>query len=62
MLRKFLHRMRRFLTGEVLAELAALRVEMHANSQQIEAALLTLALAGEEAAGSEPPQHPPAAD
>ncbi|WP_297492878.1 hypothetical protein [Acidocella sp.] len=48
MLKALLRRVRRLMLGEVLAELAALRREMAAHDAQIEAALLTIALAKKE--------------
>ena len=47
-LKPLLRRVRRLLMAEVLAELAALRQEMAALDKQIEAALLTIALAKSE--------------
>ena len=45
MLKNLLRRIRRLLMAEVLAEISALRKEMAAHDAQIEAALLTIALA-----------------
>jgi len=54
MVKGVLRRVRRFLNAEVMAELAAIRAEMARKDEmaplvrQMEAALLTIALAGKE--------------
>jgi hypothetical protein len=50
-LESLLRRLRRLVTGEVLAELAAVRKEMAANEAQMEAALLEIALVKKDEGG-----------
>jgi hypothetical protein len=49
MLKQMFRRVRRLMMAEVLAELAELRAQLSQRDQQLEAALLTIALAKEEA-------------